>query len=140
MKVYSFNKIMHFLTVVFVVLQLTFLFGCENKLWDETQETNTIQGYEKYLQKYPKSKYANEAQSTLEVLQFDKAKGENTLDSYVKFLVNYPDSRLEDNAKSAIEILQYDKVKCVNTIYGYEKFLDKYPQSKFADEIHSYIK
>jgi len=95
-------------TIFFFSLFSIFLFiQCAHINWKKTCEQNQIDSYEKFLEKYPDSKYAEEAKKRLDKLAFQKAKKKNTLSAYLTFLHNYLDSKhIKEITKTIDSILK----------------------------------
>ena len=119
-----------------LVLILTFLFnGCDKSKsdWARAQQLNTIEGYNEFLSKHPKSKFVETAKQKIEELTWDRTVKDNTIEAYQKFLGDYPRSKFVETAKQKTEELMWDRTVKDNTIEAYQKFLCKYPQSKFVE-------
>ncbi|MCZ8224314.1 MAG: tetratricopeptide repeat protein [Microcystis sp. LE19-84.1B] len=63
----------------------------DNRVWEESQQVNTIKGFEKYLQKYPKGQYVTQANEKLAdlynhqgLLHFEQDKKDLALADYNK--------------------------------------------------------
>lgn len=94
------------------------------------QQTDTIEAWEMFLEKYPESEFAPEAEKRLEELYFEKAKMENTIEGYWLFVQKYPQSKFAGEA----ERLAFENAKSLNTIEAYEEFIEKFPQSDYVKE------
>jgi len=70
--------------------------------WQKALRKDTIEAYEKFLQKHPDSEFTNEAKQRVDKLRFDEALQKDELPYYEKFVENYPESRFLPEAKGRI--------------------------------------
>jgi len=131
------SKILKLLTIAV----LLFATSCgTTKKYEQTKATNSINAYENYLAKYPKSKYANLAKQDLvklyEVRDWENTKYANTISKYKEFISKYNNSKFILQANKRISELEvqhaWAKAKNNNSIYDYESFLAIFPNSKYA--------
>lgn len=90
------------------LLLLFLLVGCATttSVWHKTQQLNTIEAYEKFLQKYPRSKFTAEANRQIERLTWDASQRRNTIEAYQDFLRKYPQSEFTTEAGNRVQRLQ----------------------------------
>jgi len=77
----------------------------EKKDWDRAQTTQTIEGYEAFLNKHPQSPRSLEAKAQIEQIAFGMANKKSTIEGYQDFLREYPDSALADQAFTRLQEL-----------------------------------
>lgn len=92
------------LVVLFLVT--LFLSGCEKRDWTKAQQTNTVEAYKGYLEKYPSGKFATEAKAAIENLDWKVAQQANTVEAYQEFMKKYPSSKLASTATEKIAALE----------------------------------
>lgn len=86
----------------------------ERLAYNETENKNTIEAYEEFLTKFPKSKHFDEATFKLEKLYYDKAEAQNTIEDYENFLVKYPKGNYSNEIKSKKKVLNFKKEQYLN--------------------------
>lgn len=69
------------------------------------KKTNTIEGYQKYLNSKYHSRYEENARSMIDYLNYQNAKKENTESSYSRYLSNFPNGKYVADAKTDINTL-----------------------------------
>ena len=97
----------------------------ERDLWKNVKIENTIEAYDKYLNKYPKGKFINDAKVSkhkLEVFAFRKEK-ELELEELERKMQN------EKAEKQAWQIANNQ-----NTISAYEIYLTQYPEAYYSEK------
>ena len=97
--------------------------------WAKTQEINTCESYQEFLEKYPNSEFYEEAKQRLIELEFNKAIQKNTVDGYKLFLKKYGGCMFTDQATNNILKLEFEKYEKMNTEIGYREFMEKFPDS-----------
>ena len=78
--------------IIFFAL-LILINGCESMNYRSAIENNTIEGYDKFLNKYGESEYAPEVRKRKEELTWQKAKNENSFFSYKSYMEEYPQGK-----------------------------------------------
>lgn len=109
------------------------LVGCATTKddWKKAQDLGTIQSYEEFLTKYPKSGFSNNAKADIEKLYWQKAKNDNTIEAYRNFLERNPQTFSRD-ARIAMIDLAWGIALKQNTIEGYLAFKSEYPDSDYS--------
>ncbi len=112
--------------------------------WRETKRINDVEGYERFLIKYPNSIYESEARRIVEELRWKEVKSLDTIAAYQSYLQKYPRSRYAIQVILRLTSLQEDLSKWEmaqkkNTIKGYNDFLEKNPNSAYADKAKAKI-
>jgi len=98
----------------------------ENKAYSLVQGQNTIEAFERYINKYKKTPMVEAAVTVIYQLVNKK----DTIEGYDEFLLSYSSSKEAAKAVSAI----YALVSKTNTITAYEEFLAKRGSSAEASE------
>jgi len=119
------------LTALFLVL---FLASCsfEGEIWKGVQAKGTIEAYQEFLQRYPRSRFAPRAAQEIERLRFRKASAEGTLRAYEDFLSAHPQGAFREYAQQLIEQLCFREADEGRTQRGYEDYLRRFPQGESA--------
>lgn len=105
--------------------------------WQQTKKHGTIPGYNRYINKYPDSKYVQKARSAIIQLEYEKASRSEDAVALMKFYYKYPQSSLSKKARKKAKNLEYKKAKELNSIEYYEYFLRNFPNSDKISEIVS---
>ena len=85
------------------------LAGCSRQQsdWQKTRETNTAEGYEQFLKKYPSGEFAAQAQARVKELyeerDWQKARDADTPEAYQAFLKQYPEGKWTEEARIRVE-------------------------------------
>jgi outer membrane protein assembly factor BamD len=128
---------------------------------DQTPTYQAIGSFQKFINKYPYSEYAQQADDLIDELQvkletkaFENAKLYYKIESYKaamvafdNFRIDFPDSRFQEEVaylsiKAAYDFAQVSiqsrqKERYTQAIEYYEKFIDKYPSSSFQKDAES---
>lgn len=115
------------LILITVVVFLTNACFSQTKKWEETKQINTIEAYQKFLEKYPDRKYSSQAKEKLITLEYEKAIDENTINLYTDFLKNYPKSKYENEIQIKLEKVSWEVAKETQTIQSYNDYLENNP-------------
>jgi hypothetical protein len=85
------------------------LSGCSRQQsdWQKTRETNTADGYEQFLKKYPSGEFTAQAQARVKELyeerDWQKARDADTPEAYQAFLKQYPEGKWTEEARIRVE-------------------------------------
>lgn len=75
--------------------------------WQKTRETNTADGYEQFLKKYPSGEFTAQAQARVKELyeerDWQKARDADTPEAYQAFLKQYPEGKWTEEARIRVE-------------------------------------
>jgi len=89
-----------------LVLAMT---GCSRQQsdWQKARETNTADGYEQFLKKYPTGEFTTQARARVKELyeerDWQKARDADTPDAYQAFLKQYPEGKWTEEARIRVE-------------------------------------
>lgn len=87
-----------------------------------------------FIQKYPNSKFLNEAINHRNNHAFALAKETNTAESYNSFIKYYPEAIEIQEAKSLYEQRLYEESTSKGSLEQYRNFISNNPQSPFIEE------
>ncbi len=104
--------------------------GCGSNAWKTAERTNTIAGYEQFLEHHPNAEQAPLARQRVENLRWDAAQDSNSVSTYEDFMQRYPNSKLAATAMERIASLRWKVAQDDNTVAGYEQFLAKCPEGQ----------
>lgn len=85
------------------------LAGCSRQQsdWQKTRESNTADGYERFLKKYPTGEFTAQAQARVKELyeerDWQKARDADTPEAYQAFLKQYPEGKWTEEARIRVE-------------------------------------
>lgn len=75
--------------------------------WQKTRETNTADGYEQFLKKYPSGEFTAQAQARVKEMyeerDWQKARDADTPEAYQAFLKQYPEGKWTEEARIRVE-------------------------------------
>lgn len=117
----------------------------ELKLWNTAKSSNTIDGYENYLNSTKYHWYDTDANSAIRSLKqkaekqvWDKVMAVNTIDAYVQYLQQNPNSGYRLDAEKAINRLkgaiEWQKINGTNNIAELQRFISSYPHATEVKE------
>lgn len=104
----------------------------EKLLFENCRKEDTVSGYEKFIKKYPNSKYVEDARLRVDQLNYEPCRNKGTIKSYKKFVDEFPENRYVSEAKQKIEELNFNAAENENTIDSYENFIEQYPGSSLV--------
>jgi HEAT repeat protein len=131
------NKMFRFLGYVLAAAALLFTAACagEESNWEKARQKNTAAAYRTFLEKYPDSRWKEEAKT---ILAWEEVKLKDTPGAYKKF-------EKSDHFQGLRYVLQkngleynfderyaWAEARHLNTIEAYKDFLSYHPRSKFA--------
>ena len=119
----------------------------ENAAFAQAESQGTVDGYQAYLDVYPRGRHAGEArlrkgQLVLEAADraaFAEAQSKDTVASYQEYLSQYPNGMYEREARVRKGELELDRAafaqaESLGTVDGYQKYLDEHPQGRYVRE------
>jgi hypothetical protein len=128
--------------IILITLSLLTLFvACDKSKveFEKVTKIGTIQVYQDFISKYPKSKFIQEATTILDSLNFQEVLKMDSIPFYEDFIVKNPMSAFVKNANSRVEEIRFEQVKKNDRIEEYQSFIDHYPQSRFILETNNRI-
>ena len=146
------NKYFMLFTKKLILILLIFCFlSCNTgkKAYYAAKEQQSIDLYESFIEKYPKSKLLDSAKAELWYLYEERdwniAKETHQIDTYNRFIEQYPESKHITEAKKNIYSIKeenlWNKAMKINAVDSYEYFIESFPESKYVAEakkrIHS---
>jgi hypothetical protein len=117
--------------------------------WQRTERENTIFAYNRFIDKYPASKYSDHAKKIIDEIEdesaWHKAKGWDTVGGYRQYISKY--TKYLGNAKMRVaelinikeEMDLWNLAVHENKRECFEKYLQVYPTGKFCDEAQANI-
>ena len=102
----------------------------EDSLWKDAQESNTVGGYQKYLQCFPEGKHSDEARTVLASLEdtyWDAISHDLTKEGLEGYEKAFPNGRHVAECRMLLADLPYLEVKKKDTILAYREYLNDYP-------------
>ncbi|HLW23084.1 MAG TPA: SPOR domain-containing protein [Steroidobacteraceae bacterium] len=92
-----------------LVVLLLAVGGCSRQQsdWQKARQTNTAEGYEQFLKRYPNGDFTVQAQARLKDLyterDWEKARDADTPEAYQAFVTQHPEGKYADEARNRIE-------------------------------------
>lgn len=93
----------------------------QEKLWDWAEAQNSINAYEKYIEKHPKGRYLEDAIWKLALLR-------NTLDEYLNYIQTYPEGKFIEEANYQIALLR-------NQLAVFYEYLEQFPGGTSREKV-----
>ena len=90
---------------------------------------HTILAYQKFIDTYPNSQEAGEANRQIHIIAFRDASKENTVESYQYFINIYPEAAQNEMAIIKRDEVAYLNAIEINTSESFKLFCEKYPKS-----------
>jgi len=124
-----------------ITVSAILLFGCatEQKLWEKTIDTNTIEAYEAFLSEYPDGEYVDSAKEEIDKLSWEIASNKNTIEGYKQYLDQHPNGKYLLEAWEIIENRSWSLAESRNTIESYEGYLEDFPEGRFKNKANNLI-
>lgn len=123
-----------------VLLCYLALIACAGAAYKKSVAEDTLEGYGKFLRKYPDSEYSAAARNRIIEITFEKARKENTRNAYKEFLGKYPNNKFVSEAKKHIMTLDFEKTKAEDTLAAYKNFLAHYPKGELAEKAKTQVR
>jgi hypothetical protein len=101
--------------------------------YEEVRKTDTIEAYQEFLRKYPKSDDAADADLRVKALQFEKVKEIDSGPVYLDYIRRNPTSVFVEEAKERAEVLIFQNAVRSGQRDKYKEYLDIYPEGRFAE-------
>ncbi|HKL51192.1 MAG TPA: SPOR domain-containing protein [Wenzhouxiangellaceae bacterium] len=119
------------------------LVGCDQQgaAWEEAQQEDTIAAYETFVERYPESSQADQAQARIDKLRAERAwtdaRQRNTAEAYREFIETHPDAEAADDARERLNTLeretQWQALSDSEDIDALQEFASDYPDSPEAE-------
>ncbi|MBN2172838.1 MAG: hypothetical protein JW731_01815 [Bacteroidales bacterium] len=125
------NGLTVYLGVLVVTIGILLLTQCkstpsEQTDWQKTQEKNTIEAYDTFLDKYPESENATKARTEITRILIAEAKTGNPIESYDEYIKMFP----EGKNRSAFEPLIYEYLVAYDSAKT-EEYVKRFPEGKY---------
>lgn len=118
-----------FLISVLLAISIT-CFSQKGK-WKKAQEINTIESYQKFLDKYPDSEFTEDAKINLIDLEYDKSIKTNTIEAYNDFLNKYPKNHHKYDVNERLSKLERKKKRVDKEQALSKQILSSGPEDRF---------
>jgi len=118
------KKILYFQFIIYLLIT-----SCSDKeeKFKEAENLNTIEAYQTFIDNYPKTELAQEAEKRIETMIYEKAMKENNKNALLEFIKNYPNSRFTLEANKILETIDYKSAIKENTEKSFIDFVTNYP-------------
>ena len=135
------------LLLTLIILFLSIDAFPQKKKWEEARQTHSIEAYQAFIKKYPKSDFKSEAENQIKILKkealdgrWKSAQEQNDIDAYKDFLKSDGRSEYADEAKKKLADLEWKKAEAANTRYALKEFVKKYGSSSHAATANEKLK
>ncbi|KAA3650637.1 MAG: WG repeat-containing protein [Bacteroidetes bacterium] len=109
------------------------------KVFKKIVKTNTIEGFQYYIDKHDDSKQKNIAIHKRDSLAFLNAKKNNTSFSYYTFMETYPQSIYKVEAKNRYEERLFYETASLNSEQHYYQFIQAHPENPYISQAQDSI-
>lgn len=123
--------------------------GCDSPgaAWDEAREADSIEAYQQFVDAYPDSPEASDAEQRILELRreqaWEAARMEDTVEAYQAFLGEYSEGELADQARSRLSVLErqsaWQALEGSDDLEALQAFADDYRESPEATEAQARI-
>lgn len=96
---------------------------------EQYDDCKNAEDYEKYIQRYPKSEFRQDAQQKLEDCMADECLSANKCERYLQ---KYPNGRYYETVKKKLEDYIFEECKSIN---GCQRYLEKYSNGRYKKEV-----
>ena len=122
--------------IVFWVSRIRKVNKIELGTWKNVCNTNTIDAYSIYLERYPDGKFKKKAKQTIDWLNTEST---NNPDSVRQFIASNPKSNNADDARIWLEEFKKDSLAWINafstyTTEAFEKYLNEFAQGIYREQ------
>ncbi len=109
--------------------------------WAAALETNTLEGFKKFKNKYPDSKNLKEVEEKEHNVIWNTVKQKNRAQAYLDFWQNYPKSKYRIEARQLLEIAEDNELwaKTPKTRSGMLNYLETFENGLHSDEAHKIL-
>lgn len=117
------------------ILLIIILTACTNpeKAYDKACQVNTIESYNRFIERYSDSPLVEQAIEQIIQLEFEKAKEINSKEVFQTFVNKYPEHQLSLEALFVLENLEWESIKNSEDLSNFKEFIKNYPDSKYLD-------
>lgn len=121
--------------VLFVVLGLLILVSilpdAQKKEWREAERFGSLDSYERFLTRFPQSRFAAQARRSMEEIEFAQCRNGSSPEAYRSFLERYPDGLLATRARAAWDSLDWQISRRERSYVAWERYLGAHPQGSW---------
>ncbi len=103
--------------------------------FDETRESDTIDVYRNFLNKFPKSRFTEQAKERIIELQFEEVRAIDTSKVYLDYAKRNPSSPFVEEANERAEVLVYEELAGEPVAEKYTEYLQVFPEGRHVSEV-----
>ena len=109
---------------LFIVIIAISISSCvsQQSMFEKAKSENSVELYEKFLQKYPKNNLLQDAQRNIMRIKYEKAVSANSSELYKEFLINYPKSNYREDIENKLHKLSYQDYISASINIGSNKY------------------
>lgn len=106
MKSENCNTCIHIAIMLAAIIAVNQLYGCNSRsAWDETEQDDTYEAYQNYIEENPGGEYVAEARERADSLYWESIAGDTTVDPFESYLEQFPDGRFRREAQAKVDEL-----------------------------------
>lgn len=102
--------------------------------WELARDVNTVAAYDRYLDSYIGSPFADDARRVRDHLAFQAAREANTAAGYRDFLQRYPQAKEVYEARNRLNEAVYREATSARDIDSFRAFLRDHPDNPYAQQ------
>ncbi len=99
------------------------LTACGPSAWEQAQQANTVEAFEKFVQANPQSEFADIARTRIDEHLWADASRTDSLESYERYIARHPGGGHSRAAQDKIADLRWKTASSINTIDAYADFV-----------------
>jgi outer membrane protein assembly factor BamD (BamD/ComL family) len=127
-------------SLVFFFFTCMLFIGCASSSFKNAQKLNTIEAYEKFIEKYPTSDFLIEAQKKVDDLKYENAKKSNTIEAYRVYIDTYGKKGQHfEEAVRGIDKIKFEMAKQSNDIKNMIEFINNNQNSFFMNDAKKHL-
>ena len=104
----------------------------EEQDWQTRAQSRQPEALQAFLEKYPDSRFADDARVRLESLHWERIQDSQQADDLTQFIVAYPLSEKLAIVQARLETLAWEKAQASGSDQDFAEYLNAYPQGRFV--------
>ncbi|HLR24907.1 MAG TPA: SH3 domain-containing protein [Fodinibius sp.] len=89
-------------TALVVVMGLSFSYGCSSSTWEDAQQADSYEAYQRYIEDNPEGEHIETAKSRSDNLYWSSIQSDTTAESVETYLNKFPEGRFKSQAQAKL--------------------------------------
>lgn len=102
--------------------------------WERARDVNTVAAYDRYIDRYIGSPFADDARRVRDHLAFQQAREENSAAAYRAFLDRYPQAKEVYEARNRLNEAVYREATAARDIDSFKAFIREHPDNPYVQQ------